>query len=965
MDPPPSSQSDGLHPQQDLAPCSISSVYDLTMKHKDSLLKNSPMEALHVVSAPSWYSINSGSKGVFQENSSERAPHPSDQIQPDDAFSNTTVTLSYVSRSHVFTPRDSLSPLPQLRGPPVHQKLSCLSPKCEPGALVSQGEADSKEDWEADGRLCAAGECQVLQNSARPAGGAQVEQTTGAATNTPAHECGKGAAPTELARGQNGRMDVGPLDVAELQPQLGDRCPEGTLSPKKDEGGHMHNGTDSASPDVGICEEKVEEIQAGVHMKGEKNLCNSEVLVVISRTEEPVVSQDSPSCRNVLRSPANGEYHSPLEEDWSPATSQDKMEDITVFPQTLNSPSFENSSVDGAADTVEESVGEGELSADPAETESTVACVESLTAAQDRCSKKSEVTEDLAIANGVQALPDSIAELPGELSNLCGEPSEISSESDGRGCVNQQTSGEFLLNGNVLAEERLFARKKLPPRSQRGRRLEEIVQNITPSRHKASANFHSTKKNSGSKPLTTETHQEDQVSLHEDVLESDTSQDGQEKLPGPEEEPCLNAAASQKDSPDKAGADRLKSKKSTSDQKHRNVSISLRSGVNSRESPAHTPKVVRERRGQFDRTHSPEKQNLRALPKLKACQKNPPVLPKNSPGSKKTASARKTRVTKRKRKKRKMGQSSMFSPKEPEIKLKYVNYKEEKRDVKTDSFSPYIRLEFKEYATCTVINYPEEEKVRLKKGRAQTGPAFISGAVPTTSCLLLGRLNIDWKWRSHLVCCLCGKSANTMDLGDLHGPYYPEGFKPSPKPRTGLQSLKDDDLSDSDSSCSARGRKRSQAAESSTARLLRGAQSSKHRRWASDGDCVRSPVAKKPKTDSSAEDWYSPPVVPLDTREYWLHEDCGIWAAGVYLVKGKLYGLEEAAKLAQETVCSLCHRTGATLGCFFKGCPSKYHYTCAAQSDCVLNEENFSMKCTKHKNKSFKGSASVNRLESR
>ncbi|MBN3314956.1 TCF20 factor, partial [Atractosteus spatula] len=759
MDPPPSSQSDGLHPQQDLAPCSISTVYDLTMKHKDSLLKNSPMEALHVVSAPSWYSINSGSKGVFQENSSERAPHPNDQIQPDDAFSNTTVTLSYVSRSHVFTPRDSPSPLPQLRGPPVHQKLSCLSPKCEPGALVSQGEADSKEDWEADGRLCAAGDRQVLPNSARPAGGAQGEQTTGAATDTPAHECVKGAAPTELACGQNGRTDAGPWGVAELQPQLGDRYPEG---------GHMHNGTDSASPDVGICEEKVEEIQAGVHMKGEKNLCNSEVLVVISRTEEPVVSQDSPSCRNVLRSPANGEYHSPLEEDWSPATSQDKMEDITVFPQTLNSPSFENSSVDGAADTVEE---------------------------------------------------------------------KISSESEGRGCVNQQTSGEFLLNGNVLAEERLFARKKLPPRSQRGRRLEEIVQNITPSRHKASANFHSTKKNS--------------------------------------------------------------------DQKHRNVSISLRSGVNSRESPPHTPKAVRERRGQLDRTHSPEKQHLRALPKLKACQKNPPVLPKNSPGSKKTASARKTRVTKRKRKKRKVGQSSMFSPKEPEIKLKYVNYKEEKRDVKTDSFSPYIRLEFKEYAMCTVINYPEEEKVRLKKGKAQTGPAFMSGAVPTTSCLLLGRLNSDWKWRSHLVCCLCGKSANAMDLGDLHGPYYPEGFKPSPKPCAGLQSLKDDDLSDSDSSCSARGRKRSQAAEASTARLLRGAQSSKRR---------------------------SPPVVPLDTREYWLHEDCGIWAAGVYLVKGKLYGLEEAAKLAQETVCSLCHRTGATLGCFFKGCPSKYHYTCAAQS---------------------------------
>ncbi|MFT7804296.1 retinoic acid-induced protein 1-like isoform X2 [Arapaima gigas] len=63
-------------------------------------------------------------------------------------------------------------------------------------------------------------------------------------------------------------------------------------------------------------------------------------------------------------------------------------------------------------------------------------------------------------------------------------------------------------------------------------------------------------------------------------------------------------------------------------------------------------------------------------------------------------------------------------------------------------------------------------------------------------------------------------------------------------------------------------------------------------------------------------------------------------------------------------VCSTCSRAGATLGCFFKGCPNKYHYPCAMQSDCVLNEDNFSMKCTKHKNKLFKG-FSANRHESR
>lgn len=31
-------------------------------------------------------------------------------------------------------------------------------------------------------------------------------------------------------------------------------------------------------------------------------------------------------------------------------------------------------------------------------------------------------------------------------------------------------------------------------------------------------------------------------------------------------------------------------------------------------------------------------------------------------------------------------------------------------------------------------------------------------------------------------------------------------------------------------------------------------------------------------------------------------------------------------------ICSSCHQMGATLGCFFKGCPNKYHYVCAMQS---------------------------------
>uniref|UniRef100_A0A3B5L3S3 PHD-type domain-containing protein n=1 Tax=Xiphophorus couchianus TaxID=32473 RepID=A0A3B5L3S3_9TELE len=109
----------------------------------------------------------------------------------------------------------------------------------------------------------------------------------------------------------------------------------------------------------------------------------------------------------------------------------------------------------------------------------------------------------------------------------------------------------------------------------------------------------------------------------------------------------------------------------------------------------------------------------------------------------------------------------------------------------------------------------------------------------------------------------------------------------------------------------------------------------------SEDDCTDKTLLRSEKV--------SPTKVPLYLSECWIHEDCGIWSAGVFLVRGKLYGLEEAAQIAQETICSTCHQPGAIMGCFQKGCLRNYHYPCAIQSGAVLNEENFSMRCPEHK----------------
>uniref|UniRef100_A0A3P9K9M9 Transcription factor 20 n=1 Tax=Oryzias latipes TaxID=8090 RepID=A0A3P9K9M9_ORYLA len=91
------------------------------------------------------------------------------------------------------------------------------------------------------------------------------------------------------------------------------------------------------------------------------------------------------------------------------------------------------------------------------------------------------------------------------------------------------------------------------------------------------------------------------------------------------------------------------------------------------------------------------------------------------------------------------------------------------------------------------------------------------------------------------------------------------------------------------------------------------------------------------------------PQMPLDPEELWVHEGCIVWTSGVYLVNGRLYGLQEALDGARETSCSYCEMLGSTLGCYSKGCTLRYHYLCAIEADCALNEDNFSLRCPKHK----------------
>ncbi|KAI9539750.1 hypothetical protein NQZ68_005834 [Dissostichus eleginoides] len=263
-------------------------------------------------------------------------------------------------------------------------------------------------------------------------------------------------------------------------------------------------------------------------------------------------------------------------------------------------------------------------------------------------------------------------------------------------------------------------------------------------------------------------------------------------------------------------------------------------------------------------------------------------------------------VARRKKKvrSRPTGPCSLFSPREPEIKLKYANLKEKKLKKTSGNFCPFVHVQKR---VCSVVNYPEEEAT-VRRGQQQKASS-LSGFVPHTSCFQLGRSGSESGGEAALLCCLCGQTANATGLGDLHGPYHPTG--PSLLCKT--EQKEEGQLNASRSSVNS-----------------------------SDNDCdgVKSLLEG---------DNHSLPKVPLRVDEGWIHGDCGIWSTGVFLVGGKLYGLEEAAQLAQETKCSACQQTGAIMGCFQKGCHRSYHYSCAIQSGCVLNEDNFSIRCPEHK----------------
>lgn len=965
MEQPPG--TDDLHTPQDLSTSALPTVLDLTRRGGD--------QCALVNGNPGWYhDANSNNTGLPLPEATPSSAQCGGQIQPDNAFSHTTVTLSYVSRSHVFSTHDSLSGNSSVYGVPTFSKYS-LQPPCElgeTGVALNQHYLDSVA---GDSDLSA--QTELFQSLSQ----AQLELEANAKQTYDFN--GEGHLNAESQLDTTEQLNVNSRDFLQNGENLWlsqsldicaaslPQCPvalnvsetlhEGSnsLCKTSDYSRDHHDFLQSSSTVLPECSQSLQRSESLMESSKTSLEFSQECLEFLPESSELVPCLKSLGSQeqipNNVEALENSLQNSPKSfevgerENLLPESQDQDTEDVLdrASPDVVFVSSTPEKTVDRQLEDIisplEDPMSPSATSLDNID----VFMLPEASSLPNRDNSLLEITDDLSNTLGSTQLANEGGTPDMPLKDVNHGPvrrrksvQETLIDFTENDCVSnvleENLNRTKVLNSKTKVQRRTISERKLPARSSRGMRLEAIVMNINSSRYNVSGCIRTGKKS----------HQiESKMKLRKSnrLSRSIKKSENKEK---PKVSPKKNTSASPENC-----------KRSTSDSEPRRSASSLQASpirLKRKSSKDQSPRSVNSQQSQMDKCLDVRVGSTSSKAgSSKSPKKNQNKTKNTAPAMKPHTRAKTKNTAKKKRKIFKGGNaSSMFSPKEPEIKLKYVNYKEEKRDSKTDRFKPFVRVQRKEQAPslCTVVNYPDEVKTPSKGQQSHGASAgYVSTVVPSTSCLRLGRATMQGDQQGALVCCLCGQSANAMDLGDLHGPYYSEGHKPPGKESKEGSEAKEEGSSDSDLSDS----------ESCSGR--RKWTSMKSKQWRSAEG--RSPAAKRAKAD--AEDWYSPPMVPLGPCEYWLHEDCGVWSAGVFLVRGRVYGLEEAVRAAQNMKCSSCGDRGASLGCLFKGCTNKFHYRCALHSDCVLMEDNFSIKCRKHKNKSMTASQSSSRRDER
>ena len=72
----------------------------------------------------------------------------------------------------------------------------------------------------------------------------------------------------------------------------------------------------------------------------------------------------------------------------------------------------------------------------------------------------------------------------------------------------------------------------------------------------------------------------------------------------------------------------------------------------------------------------------------------------------------------------------------------------------------------------------------------------------------------------------------------------------------------------------------------------------------------------------------------------WVHLNCALWSNEVYeTMNGALMYVDSAFKRGASIECTICHKPGATAGCFRPRCLNVYHIACAQQDNVTFFED--------------------------
>jgi len=78
----------------------------------------------------------------------------------------------------------------------------------------------------------------------------------------------------------------------------------------------------------------------------------------------------------------------------------------------------------------------------------------------------------------------------------------------------------------------------------------------------------------------------------------------------------------------------------------------------------------------------------------------------------------------------------------------------------------------------------------------------------------------------------------------------------------------------------------------------------------------------------------------------WVHLNCALWSNEVYeTMNGALMYVDSACKRGASIECVICHKPGATAGCFRPRCPNVYHIACAQKDNVTFFEDKVTVVC--------------------